>query len=215
MKNNQIDSVIPRPRYEDFTRQFLREYLKDGFGATPKRTTDLHIFFLLETLGDFSHISNHDLSLKLQITESRVKSLRYESKLKFLQANDHLVENNILLALARAKFNQNTNKIRFIIEDTYTRKFLIAIAKELGGVPDSSFNGEIVDIEVEQLQEVIRKLFGEDIAEQYRKKFAALANSDSPKEFFIDAMKSFIKVVVNNIGSVSTLEAIKIIFGGD
>ena len=95
MKQETIDNLIPQSELANFAQQFLHGYLRDGFSAASKRQTDLHVFHLLETLGDLQRLDNNELSIKLQITESRVKTYRYESKLKFL-SDPLLVKTNIL-----------------------------------------------------------------------------------------------------------------------
>ena len=59
MNTADIDSIFPEDKLAEFARSFLREYLKDGFGASPKRHTDLHVFHLLETLGDLQALDNN------------------------------------------------------------------------------------------------------------------------------------------------------------
>ncbi len=183
MKQEKIEALIPKDNLAEFARQFLREYLKDGFGAQPKRHTDLHVFYLLEKMASLDAVDNNDLSHKLQITESRVKSYRYESKLRFVPEDENYIQRRILWSLAKSEFDAEAGKIKFIVEDPYVRKSLNAIAKRLGGVPDSSFNSEVVALNSDHLQKVIVHLFGETTAGQYKKEFDKLKLKDSQITF--------------------------------
>ena len=66
-----------------FVKDFLGEYLSDGLGAKNKREIDILVMNLLMKYGDLAAKSNQELSILLQATESKVKSLRYEARLKY------------------------------------------------------------------------------------------------------------------------------------
>ncbi len=183
MKEENIDALIPQDKLAEFARLFLREYLKDGFGAQPKRHIDLYVFHLLENMASLDRSDNNALSHKLQITESRVKSYRYESKLRFVPEEENYIQRRILWSLAHSEFNTDADKIKFIVEDPYVRKSLNAIAKRLGGVPDTSFNSEVVALSLDHLQKLIVHLFGETTAGQYKVEFDKLKQKNSKITF--------------------------------
>lgn len=100
MKNEDIAELIPQDRLGEFASKFLQEFLKDGFGGATKRSTELHVFHLLETFGNLDSFDNTKLSHLFQITETRVKGFRYESKLRFPPKEEKYIERRILWSLA-------------------------------------------------------------------------------------------------------------------
>lgn len=183
MEKSQIESLIPEEARSEFAMAFLSEYLKDGFGASTKRATELHLFHLLDRFGRLDEHDNVAISRLLQITESRVKSLRYEGKLRFPPDEEKYIERRILWCLARSVFDLESKRIRFIVEDPYVRKELSARSKRIGGVPDTSFNSEIVTLRVDQLVALIKQLYGEPTGKNFEKQFEKLAKADAKVSF--------------------------------
>ncbi len=213
MTPDEIDTLLPETARDEFARRFLHEYLKDGFGAATKRATELLIFHLLEELGPLDKKDNNSASHKLQITETRIKAYRYESKLRFAPTEEKYVERRILWALARSEFDANNKRIKFIVEDPYLRKTLNARSKRLGGVPDSSFNSEIVTLRADQLIALINHLYGEGIADSYKKDFDKLLAEDS-KIKFAEIRKKMVLGAAGALGG-GVVKAIKAYFVAD
>jgi len=213
MTPEEIETLLAHDSRADFATRFLEEYLRDGFGATSKRSTELLIFHLLEDLGSLSDEDNNNASHLLQITETRVKGYRYESKLRYAPSEDKYVERRIIWALARSDFDANNQRIKFIVEDPYVRKTLNAQSKRIGGVPDTSFNTEIVTLRSEQLLALINHLFGEGTADHFKKDFDKLIAKDS-KITFADVRK---KIVLGAAGALSggIVKSLKTFFAGD
>lgn len=69
-------------------RKFLAEYLRRGFGMMPKREVDIQIFGELYKQGFFGDDpSTHSISMALQISDTKVKSLIYEMELRDIHKN--------------------------------------------------------------------------------------------------------------------------------
>ena len=213
MKYEEIEELLPEDRLSEFASEFIREFLKDGFGTATKRSTDLHVFHLLEKIGNLDSLDNTKLSHLFQITEARVKSYRYESKLRFPPEEKKYIERRILWCLAKSEFDGDAKRIKFIVEDPYVRKALAAESKRLGGVPDSSFNSEIVFLRTDQLLALITKLFGDKIAKDYKKDFEELNKEDS-KIKFAELRKKFVLGAAVALGTGS-VKALKTYFAGD
>lgn len=213
MKDEDIAKLIPKERLSEFATAFLQEFLKDGFGAASKRSTELHIFHLLDSLGEIDTLDNTKLSHLLQITETRVKSYRYESKLRFPPQEEKYIERRILWSLAKCEFDGDAKRIKFIVEDPYVRKALAAESKRLGGVPDSSFNSEIVTLRTDQLLSLISEFFGEGISKKYKKDFDELNKEDS-KIKFAEFRKKFVLGAAGALGG-GTVKVVNAYFTGD
>lgn len=163
----------------DFLSEFLGEYLKDGFGAASKGDVELCLFRLLERHGNLTGKSNHDLSHELQVTEAKVRKLRYESKLPYPPEEKNYIKQQILCYLAKANFVGGAKgTVKFTVEDIYIQKSLNARVKEMGGVPDTSFNREIVTLESGQLVALVRELYGDNFTKTLEDKLEKLKPED-------------------------------------
>jgi hypothetical protein len=103
------------------------------------------------------------------------------------------------LSLARSEFDGDAKRIKFIVEDPYIRKSLSAISKRLGGVPDTSFNSEVVSLRTDQLLTLVSKLYGKDIANDFKKDFDELNKEDS-KIKFEEVRKRFVLGAAGAVG---------------
>jgi hypothetical protein len=167
----------------------------------------------LETMGNLENRDSTDISHLLQITDSRVKSYRYESKLRFAPNEEKYIERRILWCLAKSEFDGDKKRIKFIVEDPYVRKALAAESKRLGGVPDTSFNTEIVTLRTDQLLELITKLYGEEVVEPFKSDFEAL-NEEDTKIKFKEVRKKLVLGAAKAFGGV-TVKALKSLFTAD
>jgi len=213
MNREDIEAIVPERSRAEFALAFLLEYLKDGFGASSKRGTDLHLFHLLDRYGHLDKLDNAQVSHLLQITEARVKSYRYESKLRFPPDEEKFLERRILWCLARSEFDYESKRIRFIVEDPYVRKDLAARSKRIGGVPDSSFNSEIVSLRIDQLVALIESLYGDETGKTFKTGFDKLAKEDT-KIKFAEVRKAVVLGAAKAVGGGIT-KALKAHFSGD
>jgi len=167
--------------HEKFVKGFLEEYLADGMGVMSKREVDILVMNLLMKYGGLANKRNHELSLLLQTPESRIKSLRYEARLKYPPDKDY-IKVEFLCLLARSQFELdkkdeddiNKMKIMFVLEDDYLRHAIQGYLKERGMFADTSFNSEIVKIECGSLVTVIGELYGSKVAGEFLDGFKTL-----------------------------------------
>jgi hypothetical protein len=170
---------------EGFTDEFIKEYLTDGMGAISKHEVDILVMNLLLKYGGIDRKSNHDLSLLLQIPESRIKHLRYEARLKYPPDEDY-IKREFLFVLARSQFELDKKdetkldkmKIIFVMEDDYLRYAIQGRLKEQGMFADSSFNSEIVKVECGSLVAMIKEIYGEQTAQEFTGGFHSLYEPD-------------------------------------
>jgi hypothetical protein len=79
-----------------FGNDFVERYLSHGFGSMTKSEIDILVFHLISEAEVIKDESNYRVANKLQITESKVKSLRLNSSLKYKPANHRAVLGNIV-----------------------------------------------------------------------------------------------------------------------
>lgn len=132
-------------------KNIIDEYLNKGFGSMNKNDFEVWIFNYLLQNG-LNTESNYAISKKLRIPEPKVKRLRYEADLKYANNNDEAMFNDLNTLLKRSHIKQQGERIQFVIEDISLRKFLDNRLKRLGRFADSSFNSEIVSLDVDDLE---------------------------------------------------------------
>ena len=136
----------------EFAEKFLDRFLEHGFGTMPKREMEILIFQnLYKSSIFFKSKRNYDLANKLQISETRVKSLIIETNLKYPSMD----KQEALKKIAERLFSSYENKIiddekekefRFVLEDPFLKREFEDAAKIHGYFTDGSFNSEIIRI---------------------------------------------------------------------
>jgi len=159
---------IKKPK--EFVKEFLSEYSSDGISAKTKREIDILVMNLLMNYAGLADKSNQELSILLQAPESKIKSLRYEARLKYPPDADY-VKREFLYILTKSQFDFEKGMIIFAIEDEFLRHAIQGQLKAKGMFADSSFNTELVKISRSSLEAVIEELYGKQIANDFREGF--------------------------------------------
>lgn len=142
-----------------FTEKFLKAYLSRGLGSASKKDIDLILVDLLVNRGHLATTPLHEISLLLQIPESRLAGLIYEAKLRFsINASDEL-RSAVLARLSAASFDYDSGWVMFAIEDRLIRQAFAAEMKVIGHFADGSFSREVVRVKQESLLELIEQRF--------------------------------------------------------
>ena len=192
-----MDIAIPKGRLtidpKRFTDMFLGTALKNGFDSMKKRDLDVLLFHCLVEHGDLRARSNNQLSLLLQIPESRVASLKREERLRFGNVNEEWVRNETLKLLEHSKLKPDSGAIKFSVEDPLLKDCLNAKLKDLGRFGDSSFNSEIMSIDSYAFGELIEALLGDEAAEVRQRVQEETQRDEVPlwKDMFATACCSF------------------------
>lgn len=123
------------------------------FGSMNKNDYEVALFHLLLFNG-YDGYSDFELSVLLQIPESKVKRLRYEESLVFPKAadlsNSYYKEELAKMLLGR-KYRIHNDRIQFAISDKHFRLYINDILMKSGRFADSSFNSNIVSLTVADL----------------------------------------------------------------
>ncbi len=163
--------------------EFVRAYVQRGFGSMNKNDFEVWIFSQLmqERLRGKS---NYDISLELRLPESKVKRLAYEAQLRYPSGVSY--KEQLSEALRKAKMSKDNNYLCFPIENIALRNYLSNILKNKGSYIDSSFNSEIVKINVEDFA-IILEAVDAEVANKLKEEH----NKQNVKEVFTDIVKNF------------------------
>ncbi|MBR5777241.1 MAG: hypothetical protein IKY22_02080 [Bacteroidales bacterium] len=148
--------------------KLIDSYIEHGFGSMNKNDFEVFIFsYLVKEHAVYKDKSNFELSILLRIPESKVKRLRYESDLKYTSKDDNNdgLKNrlNKVLSKANLKF-KDKQQIQFVIEDVYLRSYLDDYLKKKGYFSDTSFNREIVIINLDTLSYLMENILDKEVA---------------------------------------------------
>jgi len=190
-----------------FVSDFLQEYLSDGIGAKTKREIDILVMNLLMNYAGLADKSNQELSILLQAPESKIKSLRYEARLKYPPDADY-VKREFLYILLRSQFDFARGKMVFAIEDEFLRHAIQGQLKSKGMFADSSFNTEIVRIDRNSLETVIGELYGDETAKAFHDGFSEMEDQAEGVEIGTSFKEAVLKFVVDT-GKSLALDLIK------
>lgn len=87
--------------------------------------------------------------------EAKVKRLRYEASLKYATFSETELYTALDNLLTKAKFKKDGQCVQFVVEDISVRKYLDSLLKHDGRFSDSSFNSEIVTIDIDDLEYIL------------------------------------------------------------
>jgi hypothetical protein len=128
--------------------------------------------------------------------ESKIKSLRYEARLKYPPDADY-IKREFLYNLKNAQFDFEKEKIVFAMEDEFLRRAIQGRLKAKGMFADSSFNSEIIRIDRDSLEAVIRELYGEKTGDDFHNGFREMEDQADEDEVRASFKEGLVKFVVD------------------
>jgi hypothetical protein len=180
-----------------------------------KRDVDILVVHLLDRHAGVTLEKNQPLSLRLRTTESRLRALRYEARLRYPPSDEKYFARHLLYALVVAEFQADKKQIAFALEDQYLRHELQGRLKAHGSFADSSFNSEIVKVRYDNLLAVLTELYGEDLTKPIGEKMHdALKNEDKitfrafSKDFLLGVAKKLSGDTIDIVKGLLTAAAI-------
>ena len=176
----------------------IQQYLDRGFGSMNKNDFEVWIFnYLLHDR--LKGKSNYYISIELKIPESKVKRLKYEAGLKYGDTKDKSIyASELEVLLSKAQLKKNGMCVQFVIEDIQLRKYLDSLLKQDGRFSDTSFNTEIVSIEADDLEFLMRTIFPNNDWKGFEKKAKKLLDTD--KVTFKGLFKKFAESAAEQVG---------------
>ncbi len=169
--------------HKAFVDTLLSRYLEYGFGTLTKREIDILMMHLVLEHSDLQKTSNHELSIKFKISESKISTLRYEAKLKYVQNQESYVKEEFFKVLGKAQFEVDKKRIIFSVEDKYLKTSIQAKLKEQGSFADSSFNTELVKISEDAFVSLLASFYTEKERKNFENKVKKLIKTEDAISF--------------------------------
>lgn len=148
---------MTRDEKESLATNLVSLYLNAGFGAPSKREVDLLLFHHITQARENRKKSNYELAALLKIPESRVKSYRLASALKYQDINTKAILGDVILRLSKGIQSAalEAGKFELSLEDPIERRELENYLKTKGHFAEYTFNSEVVRIAPVRLFELI------------------------------------------------------------
>ncbi len=176
----------------------IQQYLDRGFGSMNKNDFEVWIFnYLLQH--KLKGKGNYAISIELRMPESKVKRLKYEARLKYGDTKDaNIYAEELESLLSKAQLKKNGTCVQFVVEDIQLRKYLDSLLKQDGRFSDTSFNTEIVSIDADDLEFLMRTIFRNKDWKEFETKAKKLLDTD--KVTFKGLFKKFAESAVGRVG---------------
>lgn len=178
--------------------KIIDNYLDRGFGSMNKNDFEVWIFnYLLQN--KLKGMSNYAISIELKMPETKVKRLKYEARLKYGDTKDaNIYAEELESLLSKVQLKKNGTCVQFVVEDIQLRKYLDSLLKQDGRFSDTSFNTEIVSIDADDLEFLMRTIFRNKDWTEFEKKAKKLLDTD--KVTFKGLFKKFAESAVGQAG---------------
>ncbi len=128
-----------------FGKAILEEINKRGFGSLTKNDYEVLIFHLLKENNAIPN-NNFEISLDLQIPESKVKRLSYEVELKYGRHKNQITAQEFMDKVCENCVAVDENYVRFAVESQFIRNSILAKLKSINHYGDLMLNSEVVSI---------------------------------------------------------------------
>lgn len=148
---------MTRDEKEALATSLVDLYLNAGFGAPSKREIDLLLFHHITQARENRKKSNYELAALLKIPESRVKSHRLASALKYQNINTKAILGDVVFRFSKGIQSAvlEAGKFELSLEDPIERRELENYLKSKGHFAEYTFNSEVVRIAPVRLLELI------------------------------------------------------------
>lgn len=205
---DRIEALSPESKAA-FTRLFLARYLEPAFGTMSKAEIDVLVFSLLHQVGVIAGERTHyEIARDLRLTPARVRTLKMQMALRDAAQTEAVLHDRIVEAISALRFVKDGSLIQFGIEDPLLREDIVARLKTLGATADSSFNRELVRIQIDAFVDFMTALMPEERREAVRQALiAAGMPDDSLEAVLIGALEQLGKKVAGQAGDLVAKQA--------
>lgn len=166
---------LPESKRAEFADELVARLFGSGFSVLGKKEVELAVLALLEGAGALGTRTNHELSIALGITETRVRNLLHSARLRHGISDDDYLRSRLPAMLTKmsaevTKDKDGTERIRLVIEDALLQQALNARVKLAGGVPETSHSKEISVVKMDVFTKVVFELIPPELQQQLKTK---------------------------------------------
>jgi hypothetical protein len=182
---------VTRDEKEKLASDLVSLYLELGFGSPSKREVDLLLFHHITQAQENNKKSNYDLATLLKMPESRVKTFRLNSALKYQSINTKTILRNIIIRLSNVQqyTTIENGKIEISLEDPVEKRELENFLKSKGHFAEYTFNAEVLRIAPVRLFELIVENMDKP-EDQFNKLVQKYINEEAASERILDGAPS-------------------------
>jgi hypothetical protein len=186
---------LSKEEREEFARKLLDRLSEQAFGAIPKRELELFIFHLLSDTENLRSLSTYEWANLLHISESRIRSLRADSALRFIPSDNQAALIEIAMQFcAKGKtcveYDEKESRIKLLLDDPRLQREFEYSVRASGRIPDYRFNRNILDVPATTFLAVFVENFPKH-KKKFEKAFEALVKADDEYQKIIDGAKSW------------------------
>ncbi len=163
---------------------FLNLYLQRGWGCMNKNDFEVYIFYCILQKDEYRDLNDYELSVKLRVPQAKIKRLRYEADLKYLQpeADAYNEQFRELLKIAKPQM-KGDRYVEFVMENKALYLYIDNLLKKDGRIGDRSFNSEMMVISLDNLTYLLTKtILSEKEKQAILIAFQESAKNSTPKE---------------------------------
>lgn len=201
---------IEQINHEEFSQEFLKEYLAFGLSNLPKKEIDHLVLKLL-----LRHHSEWDeknppsaftLAQSLKAKRGKIRSMLDE--LSFRSSGDmDLAKEKLRTHLKEAEKHIEQNKVKIQIEDSYIREYAKSIVQEHLGIVDTSFDRTIINVSGDKYLTLISEVLGDQEKQALERD---LNNADIQNRESLPLTKVFITEFVKGAGKETGKNCIRL-----
>lgn len=166
VSNSGVDSSERNDRdivHADIASKWLSEVLKLGLASVTKTTIEAALVRSYDQAyreRQYERLSDYQLGLKLRVSSQKIKALRYHADLLFAQRHDDEAKFQFLCYLSRASPESIGDRVRLQLANKLAQSWVHDWIESGGGVYDSSFNRDIVDMRIDVLCDLLQSITG-------------------------------------------------------
>lgn len=157
-----------------FANGLVERLFEPGFSVLGKKEIELAVIALLEESGALGTRTNHELSLVLGITETRVRGLLHAARLRHGINDEDYLRSRLPILLTKSSPElmtvDGTERVRFVVEDAFLQQALNARIKSAGGVPGTGHSKEICVVKLDVFTDVIFGLIPPELQVELKEK---------------------------------------------
>ena len=180
------------------TDSFLSMYLQRGWGSMNKNDFEVYIFYCLLQDDVYRNLNDYELSVKLKVPQSKIKRLRYEADLKYLQPESDIynVQFRRLLQIAKPQLKDD-KYVEFVMENKGLYLYIDNLLKKDGRFGDRSFNSEMMVISIDNLSYLLTKTM---LSEKEKQDILSVFQKQDKSISLPTAVLEIVKAFANGLG---------------